>query len=328
MSDSNSSSESGSGTPPAFRPGKKAPVKKAPSKSATKAKSAKTTASAAPTKRRKVGKTYGTTKVGPAFLDLPPSLTNSYRRRTARAHRKYMKEHPSAANSYNGLTKTAAKRYNATKKAKMYQRLGKKLGRDLGIKDKRVVEKAIEEASISGSPNVVKVLQRIRGPGVFAEAAAKGKLLLAEQVDRHKKSIAAAAARVKANANAKNALEKAAKANAKKAGKDAYAAKIAFAKDQEAAHAAALEEAIGKVTRQFERQYTGTTKIATPKDINQVATLRAHGFSLSAADHIHLKKHLRDAATAEIVNRLDAESQLEGKNACAVCDLDKYLLYI
>jgi hypothetical protein len=210
----------------------------------------------------------------------------------------------------------------------MYERLGRKLGRDLGIKDKRVVEKAIEEASVNGSANVVKVLQQIRGPGVFAEAAAKGKLLLAEQVDRHKKSIAAAAARIKANANAKNALEKASKATAKKEGKDAYAAKIAFAKDQEAAHAAALEVAIGKATRQFERQYAGTTKIATPKDISQVATLRAHGFSLSAADHIQLKKHLRDAATAEIVNRLDAESQSGDKNACAICDLDKYLLYI
>jgi Fe2+ transport system protein B len=218
---------------------------------------------------------------------------------------------------------TAAKKYNATKKAKMYERIGKKVGRDLGLKDKRLVENAIEEASVSGSVNMMKLVQRLKAVPVFAEVAVKGKEVHKRFVESHKKSIANAKARIKANAEAKEAAEK----NAKKAGKEAYNAKIAFANESDRLHKEATKEVARRVSREFRRLYEGTKKEASEKDINTVASLRAHGFTLSAADHHHLKKHLRDAATEAIINRVDAEASGDMK-ACAVCELQNYLMRV
>jgi len=250
-----------------------------------------------------------------------PALSPNTLRRTRRRAAKYAAANP---NSYTGLTKTQATKYNATKKAKMFERIGRKVGRELGLKDKKIVQNAIEEASVSGTPNMIKLVQRLKGIPVFAEVAVKGKANFKSRVEAHKKKIAEVEASIKANAERKKADEKL----EKQRGKEAHEAKVAFADARDKAHKDATKDLTRHVASEFARLYEGKKGKASEADINTVASLRAHGFRLSAAQHHHLKKHLQDATTLAIVDGLDGQSAAEGIDACAACELLQYLLHV
>jgi hypothetical protein len=63
------------------------------------------------------------------------------------------------------------------------------------------------------------------------------------------------------------------------------------------------------------------TKVSAKGTIH-LAKLRAHGYSLSLADHMHLTKHINDRSTGKI--KEDLRSQAE-KDECDKCALRDYL---
>ena len=82
------------------------------------------------------------------------------------------------------------------------------------------------------------------------------------------------------------------------------------------------KEAVASELRQLMRS---TGKKIAAKGSLHLAKLRAHGFTLSVAEHVHLTKHLADKTTQRIKERLRHQ---ESKNHCDKCVLEDYLVIV
>jgi len=325
MSDSSSS-----GSERSVRVTKKAPPKsaskKAPAKSAPK--------SATSTKKLKAGTKIGTTTIGKA-LHLLPVLTNSYKKERARATRRHRREH---SGSNNGLTMAQIKKKEAEQKATMFRRLGRKVGHELGIKERRIVLNEINAASVSGEANVNAVVHKLKLLPVkneikeFAKKERERKRHNASFRKAQKKEVGRFEALAGKNFNT---IEKAILKNEathgtkgdREAGKREYEsrkARVATEKDD-------LEKRIKlakKVVKDdFVRFYKSidSNKAPSESDILAVATLAAHGFDVMPGEHRYLKRHLVDDTTDAIRKRLLNQLFEEGVEACDACVMEQYI---
>ena len=82
------------------------------------------------------------------------------------------------------------------------------------------------------------------------------------------------------------------------------------------------KEEVASELRQLMRS---TGKKIPAKGSLHLAKLRAHGFTLSVADHVHLTKHLADKTTQRIKERLRHQ---ESENHCDKCVLEDYLVIV
>ena len=82
------------------------------------------------------------------------------------------------------------------------------------------------------------------------------------------------------------------------------------------------EEEKETLARELRRLAKRTGTKVSAKGTIHLAKLRAHGYSLSLADHMHLTQHINDRATQKI--KEDLRSQAE-KDDCDKCALRDYL---
>jgi len=303
---------------------------------ASKRSTSKKTAAKSPTKklRLKPGLTIGTTKVGPGIRAFPP-LTNSYRKTLARATRKFRKAH---SGSNNDLTAAEIKKKEAAQKAKMFQRLGRKVGHELGVKEKKIVLNEINAASVSRTPNINEVVHKLKLLPV--------KNAIKEFAKKQRE-------RQKHNASLRKAQKKEFGAFEGLAGKDFNTIERAILKN-EAEHGTQLDRKLGKeeyegrkarfakekadlekrikaakkvVKDDFARFYksTGSDRTPSESEVLAVATLAAHGFDVMPGEHRYLKRHLVDDITTSIRQRLVRQLFEDDVEACDACVMEEYL---
>jgi len=232
------------------------------------------------------------------------------------------------------------KKKEAAQKAKLFRKLGKKVGRELGVKDKRIVLGEIEAANdrSRSAPNVNAVLHKLQLAPVrneikeFAKKQREIKKHNASLREAHRKEVGEfeglTGKDFKAIGNAVIKKEgKAVTERDKEMGKAEYEGrKERLAKERED-----LEKRIKaakKVVRDdFERYYTSMDSDRTPSDadILAVATLAAHGFDVTPGEHRYLKKHLLDDITVSVRQRLARQMFEDGVEACDACVLEHYL---
>jgi hypothetical protein len=247
-----------------------------------------------------------------------------------------MKEH---SGSNNGLTIAQIKKKEADAKAKMFRHLGRKVGHELGIKEKRVVLETLDrEGSVSGDVNPTALVRKLQMTGVHNE--------IKEYVKKQR-------AIKKRNASLRKAMKKEAGPHEGLAGKDFNAIEKAVIKAEMNAVTAA-DRAVGKqehedrkaryakekadlevrikaakrvVKDDFIRFYRSIKSDKNPSDsdILAVATLAAHGFEILPGEHRYLKKHMLDDTTTAIRSRLVAQLDQEGIEGCDVCVLEEYM---
>ena len=319
---------------------KASPAKSVGSRRSTASKrstSKKTAAKSSPTKKKlrlKPGLTIGTTKVGPGIRAFPP-LTNSYKRATARAARRYRREH---SGSNNDLTITEIKKKEAAQKAKMFQRLGRKVGHELGVKEKKIVLNEIDAASVSRTPKINEVVHKLKLLPVknaikeFAKKQRERQKHNASLRKAHKKEFGKFEGLVGKDFNA---IEKAILKNEsdhgtqldRKLGKDEYEARKARVLKEKADLEKRIKAAKKVVKDDFARFYksTGSDRTPSESEVLAVATLAAHGFDVMPGEHRYLKKHLIDEITDSIRQRLARQIFEDDVEACDACALEEYL---
>ena len=315
MSDSGSSSSSGSrSSKPSFH-AKKAPAKSAapakkagltrkkarsvsPSSSASSsasAKSAKTAKSTKSVAKKNNGKKNAEPKKLPVnFSRLAPKL--GIRTNSPNTTRKLMRR----------LTETQAKAY-ARKLDKeveeaVYKKLTKKAKRSLNTKDKRLIAAVATNAAINGSRNslnVGRLIGHLRTAPTYLANVAKAGTKFQKGYDKRQ--------------------EKLGKANAKKA----YEARQAFVKAEEEELKDRLKAAKMAIAAQVERLPEGTKKL-TAREVSDLCKLRAHGFDITVNDHLVLREHLMNEESKRINRELI--KQAETLSACAMCDIEHYLM--
>jgi len=199
--------------------------------------------------------------------------------------------------------KTFAKKFDKKIQEAVYAKLTRKAKRSLNMKDKRLIAAVATNASMSGNVNTDRLIRHLKKAPVFLSNVAKaGKEKTKAFKEKHK-------AELKAE---KDLLKK------------MYDDRKAYAKAVEEEYAHHLKLAKSGVITQFERIFEGTDKKASSKDISDVSKLRAHGYTITAAEHLILKSHKIDDRNASIRARLIKEG-FDGMTACAQCDLENYL---
>jgi hypothetical protein len=175
---------------------------------------------------------------------------------------------------------------------------------------KKLVKKFVEDKSYSfGSANERELVERL---GAYNIARAIG--VRAPQIkERMKKEAEEAAKRVKEEKEDAAKGYKLRKENIK-ASDERLKESIAVAKKA--------------VRREFKALYKGTNKEVSDKDVDQIARLVGQGFTISAADHLHLKKHIMDERFNEIVGDLMDQADVEGVDHCAACDAINYIKHV
>ena len=193
----------------------------------------------------------------------------------------------------------------------VYKKLTKKAKRSLNVKDKRLITAVATNASRSGSLNIDRLIGHLKKAPVFLSNVAK--------VGKEK---------TKAFKEKHNAELKAKKEDLKKMYDEQKAYQKAYIKAAEEEYAQHLKMAKSVVANMFERIFEGTDKKASSKDISDVSKLRAHGYTITAAEHLILKSHkLDDHRIAHIRARLIKEGA-DDMSACAQCDLENYLMNV
>jgi len=178
------------------------------------------------------------------------------------------------------------------------------------MKDKRLIAAVATNASRSGSINIDRLIGHLKKAPVFLSNVAKA----------GKEKTKAFKEKTKAELKAQKEELKAQKDLHKKM----YDDRKAYVKAVEEEYAQHLKLAKSVVINQFERIFEGTDKKASSKDISDVSKLRAHGYTITAAEHLVLKSHKIDDRNASIRERLLKEG-FDGMTACAQCDLENYL---
>ena len=282
----------------------------------------------------------GQTKIGNAFrlTRRLRSPTGAEERARAKKYRAYLKEHP---NSYEGLTKTGMKKKEAEDKATLFRRLGRKVGRELGIRDKKVVMEALNTNSgaVSSSGFQNALLHKLQLAPVHNEI--KNFVKKQRAIKKHNASVRKALRKEVGAYEALagkdfNAIEKAVlqkEANAvtakdKEIGKKEYEGRLAQVAEEKAQLEARIKAARKVVKDDFIRFYksVGTPdKKPSESDILAIATLAAHGFEISPGEHRYLKKHLLDVSTQAIKERLVEQLDQEGMQGCDLCVLEEYI---
>jgi len=209
-----------------------------------------------------------------------------------------------------GLTKAEQKVLEKKIMDRAYRRFGRKAGIEINEKAKKIIKDVAEEKSYSlGSANERELVERL---GAYNIARAIG--VRAPQIkERMKKEAEEAAKRVKAEKEDAAKGYKLRKENIK-ASDERLKESIAAAKKT--------------VRREFKALYKGTNKEVSDKDVDQVARLVGQGFTISAADHLHLKKHIMDERFNEIVGNLMDQADGEGVDHCAACDAINYIKHV
>jgi len=206
------------------------------------------------------------------------------------------------------LTETQAKAY-ARKLDKeveeaVYKKLTKKAKRSLNTKDKRLIAAVATNAAISGSRNslnVVRLIGHLKTAPTYLANVAKAGTKFQKGYDKRR--------------------EKQAKAEALKA----YEARQEFVRGEEEEFKEKLAAAKSAIIVQAERLPEGTKKL-TAKEVSDLCKLRAHGFNITVNDHLVLREHLTTEESMRISRRLVEQS--ESMSACAICELEHYLLKI
>jgi len=115
-------------------------------------------------------------------------------------------------------------------------------------------------------------------------------------------------------------------AELKTAGKNAHEAGLAKRTRRADRLKARYEEAKEGVATDLRRLARSTGKKVAAKGSLHLAKLRAHGFNLAVADHVHLTKHLEDKTTERIKERLRHESRKS--SPCDKCAVEDYLVIV
>jgi len=158
------------------------------------------------------------------------------------------------------------------------------------------------------------------------------KLGIKELTENHKRFIrnAANSASVSGSVNEKAVIKglrriKEHVTGQKAEGKEAYEAGIRRRTRRAEKIKANYETEKGEVASELRRLTRSLGKKVPAKGSLHLAKLRAHGFTLSVADHVHLTKHLADKTTQRIKERLRHQ---ESKNHCDKCILEDYLTIV
>ena len=325
------SDSSNNNSKPSFRVTKKN-TKKANTKSAKSTKSTKSTKSAskpaakvtkknanAIARHKKMLKSLKRAGIAPR--------TSAERKRTQRKSKKLYREKygHSYENSPNSLdpvelTKKDQKVLQQKILDRAYRRIGKRVGnrnetgkiRGIEMNDmaKRIVKKFVEEKSYSfGSGNERELVERL---GAYNVAKAIGVRAPAIK-ERLKKEAEEAATRVDRE---------------KEEAKKGYKQRKENIKAAEERLKENINRAKKDVKREFKALYKGTSKEVSDRDVDQVAQLVGQGFTISAADHLHLKKHIMDERFQEIVEDLMIQADNDEVDHCAACDMVNYIKHI
>lgn len=315
------SDSSNNNSKPSFRVTKKN-TKKANTKSVKSTKSTKSTKSAskpaakgtkknanALARHKKMLKSLKRAGIKP----LTSAEQRGTRRRARKLHKaRYGSNNAESANSLDpaGLTKADQKVLQQKILDRVYRRVGKRTGIALNDKAKRMIKNVAEERDYSfGSGNERELVERL---GAYNVARAIG-VRAPDIKERLKKEAEEAAKRVKGDKEEAAKMYKARKENIKAADE----------RLQENINRARKE-----VKREFKALYKGTSKEVSDKDVDQVARLVGQGFTISAADHIHLKKHILDERFQEIIEDLMIQADNEDVDHCAACDVANYVKHI
>ena len=228
------------------------------------------------------------------FSKLAPKL--GIKRNSPETTRKLMKR----------LTETQAKvlarKIDKEVEEAVYKKLTRKAKRSLNTKDKRLIAAVATNAANSGSRgsvNVARLVGHLKTAPTYLANVAKAGTKFQKGYEKRR--------------------DKQSKANALKA----YEARQAFVKAEEEKLKDRLKAAKDAITAEAERVPEGPKKLSS-KEISDLCRLRAHGFNITVKDHLVLREHLENEETARISRRLVEES--EGRNACAICDLEHYLI--
>jgi preprotein translocase subunit Sss1 len=296
MSDSSSSSSS---SKPSFRVSKKSVAAKKPSLSRKKvrslsssssasAKTAKSTKSVA----KSVSKKNVEVKKAPVnFSRIAPRL--GIRTNSPNTTRKLMRRLTEAQ------AKAYARKLDKEVEEAVYKKLTKKAKRSLNAKDKKLIAAVATNASRSGSLNIDRLIGHLRTAPTFLENVAKAGTKFQKGFEKRQEALG--------------------KANAMKA----YEARQAFVKAQEEEFNDRLKAAKTAIAVQVERVPKGTKKPSS-KEIAELCKLRAHGFDITVSDHLVLREHLANEQSMRITRRL--AKQAETMSACAMCDIEHYLM--
>jgi len=325
------SDSSNNNSKPSFRVTKKN-TKKANTKSAKSTKSTKSTKSAskpaakvtkknanAIARHKKMLKSLKRAGIAPRTS---AEIRKAQRKSKKLYKEKYGHSYENSPNSLDpaGLTKKDQKALEQKILDRAARRFGRKVGNrnetgkirgiEMNEEAKKLVKKYVEDKSHSlGSGNERELVERL---GAYNVARAIG---------------------VRAPA-IKERLKKEAEDAAKKVKEEKEEAAKGYKQRKENIKAAdeRLQENINKarkdVKREFKALYKGTSKEAADKDVDQVARLVGQGFTISAADHIHLKKHIMDERFQYIVEDLMIQANGEGVDHCAACDVINYVKHI
>ena len=112
----------------------------------------------------------------------------------------------------------------------------------------------------------------------------------------------------------------------KTAGKEAYETGIRRRTRRADKLKARYEETKEEVASELRGLMRSTGKKIAAKGTLHLAKLRAHGFNLSVAEHVHLTKHLADKTTQRIKERLLHESRKSP--SCDRCVAEDYLVIV
>jgi len=270
------------------------------SSSAKTAKSAKSTRSVKSVAAKSVAaKNNGAPKKNAArvpvnFSKLAPKL--GIKRNSPETTRKLMKR----------LTETQAKvlarKIDKEVEEAVYKKLTKKAKRSLNTKDKRLIAAVATNAANSGSRgslNVARLVGHLKTAPTYLANVAKAGTKFQKGYDKRR--------------------DRQAKANATKA----YEARQEFVKAQEDEYKDRLKAAKMAIGAQIADVPEGTKKLSA-KEVSDLCKLRAHGFDITVKEHLILREHLANEETVRVNRRLIAES--ERMSACAICDLEHYLL--
>jgi hypothetical protein len=198
--------------------------------------------------------------------------------------------------------KVLARKIDKEVEEAVYKKLTKKAKRSLNTKDKRLIAAVATNAANSGSRgslNVARLVGHLKTAPTYLANVAKAGTKFQKGYEKRR--------------------DKQSKANALKA----YEARQAFVKEQEEEFKDLLKAAKLAITAQIADVPEGTKKLSS-KEMSDLCKLRAHGFNITVRDHLVLREHLANEETSRITRRLVAES--ERMSACAICDLEHYLL--
>jgi hypothetical protein len=142
-----------------------------------------------------------------------------------------------------------------------------------------------------------------------------------------KRNAEKAAKKAEAKKAAANTGEEEPTESAKATGKEAHEARIAEAKDRNTKIKADYETNKTTIDDAFKQLRKGNSSILkTGAALSELAKLQSHGFELALLDHLHLTKHINNAKTDSIIEKLFIKAKT--LPFCDACALEKYMLSI